>query len=65
MTRAPSDGIKFATPFGNMFLLVAKKDGALVNVQISHQMKDPEARVTALVNAINAAMRDLCGDVAA
>ncbi len=57
--RAHADGIKFATPFGSMFLHVAKKDGAIVNVQISHQMKDPDAQVPVLIKAINDALRDL------
>ena len=58
--RAPANGVKFQTPFGSMFLHVAKKHDAIVSVQISHQMKDPEARVTTLVEAINTALRQLC-----
>ena len=58
-SRAPADGLKFSTPFGAMFVHAAKRDGKLVSVQISHQMKDPEARVSELVAAINAAMREV------
>lgn len=57
--RAPSDTIKFATPFGSFFLHVARKNGAIVNVQISHQMKEPDAQVPVLIRAINDALREL------
>lgn len=63
MNRAPGENLKFATPFGSMFVHLSKnKRGQLVNVQISHQMKDKATPVVALIEAINAALRELAGD---
>lgn len=59
MTRAPGETLKFATPFGAMFLHLDKKRGQLVHIQISHQMKERDSPVAELIEAINAALREL------
>ena len=60
--RASADTLKFATPFGGMFLHAGRTvDGRIVSLALSHKWKEPDAQVSKLIEAIDGALRELVG----